>query len=679
MISLPLIAAGMLLAGCGLSTGEITGLIAAPESSGQDDQGGRGGMGVGMGGAGGSLPRTDAGLTAPDGAANSGGFSGSGDSRGFGGSGGNSPTETGGAGGNDARPGTGGAGGSTGGGTPGGTTEPPPADHRPPAKARGARVPYWQYEAETAKHTGVAIGPSRIFGNVAAEASGREAVRLERAGQKIEFVTECPTNSIVVRFSIPDATAGGGITATLGLYIGGVRKESLKLTSRYAWTYGDADAQGLAADRPGAGTPHHFYDEVHTMFAEVPAGTTIALQRDAQDTAAFYVIDLVDFEHVAPPLAPPPGSLSILDFGATANDTTDDGPAIQRAIEAARKQNKVLHIPAGTFLSTTAPWVVSDVTIRGAGMWHSVLQGYWAQFKVNGTVQFHDFALFGDVTHRDDQKGDNGFDGAAGTGSRLDNVWIEHHKVGWWVGKGGFVGQVTQPMTDGLLIRGARIRNTFADGVNFANGTRNSVIEHSNFRNNGDDAIATWSYAVDGPLPCENNVFRFNTVETTWRANCFAIYGGKSNRIEDNVCADTSNYPGINLASTFTAIPFSGTTVVQRNTLLRAGGPHYGQEFGALRIFADQSAIAGIQIRDIQIDSPTFSGIHFGGAHSANGISLDNIQVNNYGTLGLWITAEARGNVSANNVTVTGAVNKGIQNDTRNAFILEKGTGNVGW
>jgi hypothetical protein len=660
-----MIPAAVLFVGCGLGTGEIRGRVSSSATPSAGGAGGGGAGGSRAGGASGSseVDADDPAAIQPDVAEN------------IGGNGGEYPSDPDDAGGPppDSAP------NETGGGTPGGPSEPAPPDHRPPPRPRGAHVPYWQYEAETARHTGVVIGPSRTFGNVAAEASGREAVRLERAGQKIDFRTERPTNSIVVRFSIPDAPNGGGLTATLGLYIGGVRKDSLKLTSRYSWTYGDADAQGQAADRPTNGTPHHFFDEVHAMFAEVPAGTTITLQRDAQDTAAHYVIDLVDFEHVAPPLAPPPGSLSILDFGATANDSSDDGPAIQRAIDAARKQSKVLYIPPGTFVSSSVPWHVADVTIRGAGMWHSVLQGYWAQFKVSGTVQFHDFALFGDVTYRDDSKGDNGFDGPAGTGSRLDNVWIEHHKAGWWVGKGAFVGPVSQPLTDGLLIRGARIRNTYADGINFANGTRNSVIEHSSFRNNGDDAIASWSYSIDGPLPCENNVFRFNTVETTWRANCFAIYGGKSNRIEDSFCSDTSNYPGINIASNFTALPFSGTTVLQRNTLVRAGGPHYGQEFGALRVFADQSPISGIQIRDIQIESPTYAGIHFGGAQAATGISLDTIQVSNYGTVGIWIAAEARGNISANNIVVAGAANKGAQNDARNNFVLERGEGNVGW
>src|SRR5262249_50383349 len=156
----------------------------------------------------------------------------------------------------------------------------------------------------------------------------------------------------------------------------------------------------------------------HALFDEVPAGTTIALARDAEDSAAYYVIDLVDFERVAAPLAQPGGSLSLTDFGATPDDGSDDGPALQKAIAAARAQGKVLWIPKGTFdirLDATADvtkrnLAVSGVTIRGAGMWYSVLQGFGAQFKVSGNDnQFSDFALFGDITYRDDTKGYQGF------------------------------------------------------------------------------------------------------------------------------------------------------------------------------------------------------------------------------------------------------------------------------
>jgi hypothetical protein len=545
--------------------------------------------------------------------------------------------------------------------------------------ARGATVPYFEYEAEAATTTGTVLPASRTFGEIASEASGRSAVRLDSVGQAVTFTLQHPANSIVVRYSIPD----GQSDVTLGLYVNGVRKTSLHLTARYSWTYGDADAQGAGSESTSAGTAHHFYDEAHALLDAVPAGATVTLKKDAQDSSPSYTIDLADFELVPAPLAQPAGSLSITDFGATPDDGSDDGAAIQRAIAAAQAQGKTLWIPNGTFNGSPkpaqAPWpklVVAGVTIRGAGMWYSTIQGFGAQFIVTGNNnQFYDFALFGDVTYRDDNMGWQGFDGPAGTGSRLENVWIEHQTVGFWVGKGGFVGPVTQALTDG-----PRIRDTYADGVNFADATKNSVVEQSSFRNTGDDSIATWSFSADGPLPTTNNTFRFNTVQAVWRANCLAVYGGQDNHIEDNTCADTSNYPGLMISTTFSAIPFTGTTTAARNTLTRAGGMHYNnQEFGALRFMADTQPITNVNVSDIAIESPTYSGIQFGGSENVSSVNIDGVTISDYGDSGIRINSESHGSAMANNVTVTGSLNKGLQNDAPSAFQMEKGNGNAGW
>jgi len=569
----------------------------------------------------------------------------------------------------------------------------------PPAATRGATVPYWEYEAEDATTTGTLIGPSMTFGDPAAEASGRRAVKLTATGQNVQFKLAHPANTIVVRYSIPDLQKGGGAdpapatpTTTLGLYVNGARKTSLTLTSRYSYVYGDADAQGQGAKTPGA-TPHHVYDEVHTApgeLGELPAGATVTLQRDAMDDAAFYLVDLVDFEEIAAPLSQPAGSLSIADFGATPDDNSDDGPAIQKAIDAARAQGKVLWIPVGRFETrfdaASDPkkrnLQVANVTIRGAGMWYSVLHGFGAQFKLSdktATNSFSDFAVFGDVTYRDDNGGYAGFDGPLGQNSTITNLWIEHENVGMWVGHGPLLPPVTESLTQGLVIHGVRVRDTYADGINLANATSNAIVEQSTFRNNGDDALVTWSYAGDGKLPCKNITFRFNTVQTVWRANCYALYGGQDNALQDNLCADTSNYSGILVSTGFTAIPFSGTTTIQRNTLTRAGGPHYGQEMGALRFFADQGAIANVQIKDLLIEDSMFSSIHFGGSNQMSGITLDGVQVKDYGTVGIWVASEAHGSAQLTNVSVSGTPNVGLKNDAPTAFTLTRGPGNTGF
>jgi hypothetical protein len=91
------------------------------------------------------------------------------------------------------------------------------------AAGRGAALPYVSYEAETARYEGTLLGtdPLRTFGqtNFATESSGRESVRLDATGEFVEFTSTNPSNSIVVRNAIPDAPSGGGIDATISLYV----------------------------------------------------------------------------------------------------------------------------------------------------------------------------------------------------------------------------------------------------------------------------------------------------------------------------------------------------------------------------------------------------------------------------------------------------------------------------
>jgi len=243
-----------------------------------------------------------------------------------------------------------------------------------------------------------------------------------------------------------------------------------------------------------------------------------------------------------------------------------------------------------------------------------------------------------------------------------------------------FVVMVWGQNVDNCTFTNNRISDTFADGIKLANGTRNSVVEQSTLRNTGDDAIGTWSFAADGPLPCENDTFRFNTVQTVWRASCLASYGGKDIHFEDNICVDTSNYPGVLVSTSAAPLPFSGTLTVERNTLVRAGGPHYGQEIGALRIFADQLPISGVHVGTMLIDEPTFSGIQFAGSQPSTAIALQAIEVRNAGTVGISITVEAQGAARADDVVVEGlAPDLGLRNDAAAAFSLQRGTGNSGW
>ncbi|HSB01675.1 MAG TPA: hypothetical protein VLE49_13580, partial [Anaerolineales bacterium] len=73
-----------------------------------------------------------------------------------------------------------------------------------PPGSRGAAVPWIEYEAEDAQTNGEILLPDRTFGTMAAESSGRRAVKLEQAGEYVQFRSMGPANSVVVRFVIPD-------------------------------------------------------------------------------------------------------------------------------------------------------------------------------------------------------------------------------------------------------------------------------------------------------------------------------------------------------------------------------------------------------------------------------------------------------------------------------------------
>ncbi|MBA3471574.1 MAG: hypothetical protein H0T53_18215 [Herpetosiphonaceae bacterium] len=558
--------------------------------------------------------------------------------------------------------------------TPVPTLEPPPTPI--PAGMRGATVPWIEYEAEYAATNGTIIGPDRTFGTIPAESSGRRSVALKATGGYVEFTSAQAANSLVVRFVIPDAPKGGGISATLSLYVDGEFRQKLALTSKYAWVYGGETA---SANNPSVGGAHKFFDEARALVDPIPSGATVRLQKDRDDSAEYYVVDLIDLEQVGPQLSQPANVLSITaDCGATADDGSDDGPAIQRCIDRAREHDKWVWIPAGSFdlLSegrSPLGLEIADVTVQGAGMWYATLRGPWARFHCTGSnCRFADFAILGASVTRTDSSPENAFNGGGGSGSRLENIWVEHTKVGWWVGEG------KQNVTSGLIVTSSRFRNLFADGINLCNGTSDSVVENSHFRGTGDDALASWSPAAEGPVNT-NNVFRFNTVQLPWRANCFAIYGGAGNTIEDNLCYDVITYPGILIAQEFNSHPFAGVTTVQRNSLIRAGGPMWNQQHGALKIDTAQGPISGLVVRDITIDRPTYAGIQIQGPGQLAAM-FERIAIANPGTNGVRIGPTVQGEATFSGVTVINPGSDSLLDQARpDLFTLTRGAGNGGW
>ncbi|HLZ60793.1 MAG TPA: hypothetical protein VKR06_27920, partial [Ktedonosporobacter sp.] len=213
------------------------------------------------------------------------------------------------------------------------------------AGGSGATLPYVEMEAHNATTNGSILGPDFTLGTLASDAVDRQAVRLTQ-GQSVEFTLTQAANSINVRYSIPDAGGGGGISAPLSIYINGVKlTNNLQLTSKYSWLYGapgfgDCNANDWSKS-PG-GTPHHMYDEVHTRLPEMGVGTKVKLQVDPEDNAPSYTIDVADFQEVPAALTQPAGYISVTDaaYGADPSGAKDSTQAIQNAVNAGSSQGK---------------------------------------------------------------------------------------------------------------------------------------------------------------------------------------------------------------------------------------------------------------------------------------------------------------------------------------------------
>ncbi|MFE9676662.1 CARDB domain-containing protein [Streptomyces sp. NPDC006259] len=578
---------------------------------------------------------------------------------------------------------------------------------------RGAAVPYTEYEAEDGRYSGTLLtaDAERTFGhtNFATESSGRRSVRLNSTGQYVEFTSTNPANSLVVRNSVPDSATGGGADATISLYADGTFVRKLTLSSKHSWLYGSTDDPEGLTNRPG-GDARRLFDESHALLSQTyPVGTTFRLQRDAGDSAAFQIIDLVDLEQVAPPAAKPAACTSITEYGAVPNDGLDDTDALQRAVTADQNgQISCVWIPAGQWrqeqkILTDDPLNrgqfnqvgIRDVTIRGAGMWHSQLytltppheagginhphEGNFG-FDIDHNTQISDIAIFGSGTIRGgdgNAEGGVGLNGRFGKGTKITNVWIEHANVGVWAGRDySNIPELWGP-GDGLEFTGVRIRDTYADGINFANGTRNSTVYNSSFRNTGDDALAVWAskYVKDTAVDVgHDNHFRNNTVQLPWRANGIAVYGGHGNTIENNVVSDTMNYPGIMLATDHDPLPFSGQTLIAGNALYRTGGAFWNedQEFGAITLFAQGQDIPGVTIRDTEIHDSTYDGIQFKtGGGAMPDVRITDVRIDrSVNGSGILAMSGARGSATLSNVTITGSAEGDVHVEPGSQFTI---------
>lgn len=465
---------------------------------------------------------------------------------------------------------------------------------------RGAHMPYDTYEAEDGTVGGGAtvVGPNRTIGDVAGEASGRKAVTLNATGAYVQWTTKAPTNTLVVRYSIPD-----GPDSTLDVWVDGSQVATLNLTAKYSWVYGSE----TAPQNSGTG-PRHIYDEAHVMLpSSVAAGHTIKLQKDSANTSS-YAIDFINLEQVSAVPNPDP-SKYVVPAGFSQQN-------VQDALNAAAADTTKLgvYLPAGSY-STSYKFQVSGRAIKvvGAGPWFTAFftpqdqsgtdAGFGISSSANGS-SFTGFSFWGNYIIRQDGPG-KVFDLTDVSNITIDNIWSEHTVCFVW---GTHVSNLT--------ITNDRIRDTWADGVNLNNGSQNNTVSNDEARTTGDDSFALFAAQDHNSSDLSGNNFTNLTSLLTWRAAGIAVYGGENNTFSNLYVADTLTYAGITISSLDFGYPFqgfgTGATTITNASLVRDGGHFWGgQSFPAIWCFSASKPFQGIRVSNVDIVDPTYTGVMF--------------------------------------------------------------------
>src|SRR5258708_19173454 len=162
----------------------------------------------------------------------------------------------------------------------------------------GATMPFTSVEAESGSLGGGAIvrslaaPPTTQFTSPEIEASGRAFVELKGTGQSVTWTNNTGSNctALNLRFSIPDATNGGGTSASLDLYVDGAFRQGIFLSSTQSWLYENASDYNSNNQNPTNGNAHLFYDETHFFISgtAVAPGRQTTLHKVSPNTRAIY-------------------------------------------------------------------------------------------------------------------------------------------------------------------------------------------------------------------------------------------------------------------------------------------------------------------------------------------------------------------------------------------------------
>lgn len=539
---------------------------------------------------------------------------------------------------------------------------------------RGATMPYTRYDCNTATDAELSGGasiktsPDWHHANIASQASNQAYVDMP-VGSSVKWTMNTYGDGVTVRYTIADKNAGSmgyadgwkSKEGQLDIYVNGTLDSSVPLTSYHMYQYFNFGAGTPSRGQSSGDAPAFAFDEKHVKLNHMlQAGDIIEVRCVSGESVG---VDFLEIEVVPEPIDPSEIAggrqvFNVTDYGASLTSKDNRG-AFTRAVNEANKVGGVVYIPEGTWLMGCSAigdtenqqglWSINpkNIMITGAGMWYTNIQFTgWGRFGggVSGgnpsntggnntcdNVEFCNLYLNSNLC---DRYGENavykGIMDIWCSGSVFHHVWVEHFECGFWLGD---YNDATARCSDGLRIADCRIRNNFADGVNFCLGTSEAAVFNCSVRNNGDDGLANWNDSKYGAKDEYDNIFAYNTIDLMWRAGAIALYGGINQKAYNNYICDTFMASGIHLNTTFDGHKFTGTTsekpiLFENNYLVRAGTVKecWGRNYAAIDI---EGECKNVVFRNNHVYECPGEAVRI--MNSMDGIVFDGLYVNGSG------------------------------------------------
>jgi polygalacturonase len=273
------------------------------------------------------------------------------------------------------------------------------------------------------------------------------------------------------------------------------------------------------------------------------------------------------------------GAIQLADYGAVCDGSTDDSPAISRALAQARKLRLPLLIPSGqcAFADVIR---VDGVTLTGIGeasVLHALNWRRGAIFMSGAGPVVSNLKLTGVAAPSRQAPWEMTKVVIFGaTDFVIDRVTIE--------GSPAAGIQTAQKPTRGRITNNV-IRNTLSDSIHMTDGASQILVEGNLIENSGDDGIAVVSYRYDGTR-VNNVTVRNNVVRNNKHGRNLSVVGGSQVVYENNLVQGNPSYACLYIAQESNYGTYSVLDVTaRRNTFQNCGSLTTGH--AAAMVFSD--------------------------------------------------------------------------------------------